>query len=113
MSARQDFNLKKGETFNYRVVIRDDDLNYLNLTDYTFSGLAKYTYCNTGYLLNLNPTVYSITSGSIDLIIPFTGTTNLPVTRAPYALNGYKNGVSEEFLNGFIYIHPNPVGTSY
>lgn len=113
MGTRQDFDLIKGETFNYRVVIRDDDYNYLNLTDYVFSGFAKYTYCNTGYLLNLNPTVYSISSGALDLIVAYTGTTGLPVTRAPYALNGYKNGNSEEFLNGYIYIHPNPIETKY
>lgn len=113
MSTRQDFNLKKGETFNYRIVIRDDDGNYLNLLGYDLTGYCKYTYCNTGYLLNLNPSIYSSVSGAIDIIIPYTGTTGLPVTRAPYALNGYKNGNSEELLNGYIYIHPNPINTIY
>jgi hypothetical protein len=66
------------------VVIRDDNYNYKNLSGYLISGFAKYNYCHTGYLLNLNPTIYSLESGTIDLSIPFTGTLSLPVTKVPY-----------------------------
>jgi hypothetical protein len=113
MATKYDFDLIKGETFSQRVVIRDDNYNYKNLSGYLISGHAKYNYCNSGYLLNLNPSIYSYESGTIDLSIPFTGTLSLPVTKAPYDINLYLNDVSENVLYGYVYIYPGIIGTRY
>lgn len=113
MPTKLDFDLVKGETFSYRVVIRDSDGNFLNLSGYSTTGYAKYNYCNSGYILNLNPTIYSTVSGSIDLLVHWTGTTGLPVTKLPYSLNIYNGSTAENVFQGNIYVYPGTISTIY
>lgn len=105
MATRYDFNLIKGETLNERLTVRDSNSNYVNLTGYVLTGLCRYQFCGSG-LLDLNPTIASPVSGLIDLTVNYTGTVSLPVTVAPYNINGYISGTSEQFYYGYISISP-------
>lgn len=113
MANKYDFDLIKGETFSQRIIIRDENYNYKNLSGYLVSGFCKYAYCNSGYLLNLNPTVYSEISGILDLNVHYTGTNSLPVTKLPYDINIYAGSSSENVLYGYIYVYPGIIGTQY
>lgn len=113
MATKYDFDLIKGETFSQRVIIRDENYNYYNLSGYSLTGKCKYSYCSTGYVLDLQPTIYSSVSGILDLNIHYTGTLNLPCTKLPYDIFGYIGSVSENLLYGYIYIYPGVVGTTY
>jgi hypothetical protein len=113
MATKYDFNLYKGETFSETVTVRDANSNYVNLTGYILTGICKYNFCNSGYLLNLNPSISSPTSGQVTLTVHYTGTTGLPVTKIPYNLNGYISGTSEMFYYGNINVFPGIIGTLY
>ena len=113
MANKYDFDLIKGETFSQRVIIRDENNNYMNLSGYSLTGYGRYSYCSTGILLNLNPTIHAAVSGMLDLTIHYTGTLGIPTTKIPYDLNAYIGATSENLLYGYIYVYPGIVGTSY
>jgi hypothetical protein len=112
MANKYDFDLIKGETFSQRIIIRDENYNYYNLSGRSVSGFCKYAYCNTGYLLNLNASIFSESSGIIDLTVHYTGTLSLPVTKANYDVNVYIGGLSENILYGYVYVYPGIIGTT-
>jgi hypothetical protein len=112
MATKYDFDLVKGETFSQRIIVRDENYNYYNLSGRSVSGFCKYAYCNSGYLLNLNASVYSSSSGIIDLLVDYTGTLNLPVTKLNYDINTFIGNLSENILYGYIYVYPGTVGTT-
>lgn len=90
--ADTDINLKQGETFSVRLVLSDESGTPINLSGYSVSGAAKYRYNNSGFYINLNPSVVSgvsgelFPSGYIDINLASTITATFPVVEANYEI---------------------------
>jgi hypothetical protein len=90
--ADTDINVKQGETFSARLILSDENGTPINLSGYTVTGAAKYRYNNSGFYINLNPTVASGTSGElfpsgfVDIDLTSATTTAFPVVEANYEI---------------------------
>ena len=78
------------------------------LSGYNLRGYAKANFSNTGYLLNLNPTIYSAADGQIRVQISGSATASLPVCEIPYDIEGASAGEASvtKFLRGYAQIYP-------
>jgi hypothetical protein len=108
-----DITVKQGETYNARLVLKDENGTAINLSGYTVSGAAKYRYNNSGFYYNLNPAIVSGTSGSsyvsgyIDVDIASTATATFPVVEANYEIKRYNSsGVATRTLYGNFLVTP-------
>jgi hypothetical protein len=112
MATTYDLNITQGSSFNIRLTAKDSDSNYINLSGYTVSGHIRNRYSDTGYLLDLEPTIVSggtpdaIFSGLVDVALHPTGTANLPITQAMYDVEVYKADTVIKLLNGKANVHP-------
>ena len=103
-------------------MVKDENGTAYNLTGYSASGVIRNKYSDTGYLLNLDPTIVSgvngagYASGYIDLHITGNQTTGLPITQGVYDIEIYKDNFHQKVINGQANIYPEvtrPAGSSY
>jgi hypothetical protein len=86
----------QGSTFNTRLNITNSDGSYFNLENYVPTGQIRYSYGSTGVLLALRPTVYSTTSGILNLNISGSQTSSIPCGVFPYDIEIFTTGQSTE-----------------
>jgi hypothetical protein len=78
MPSLYDIDITQGSTLLLPITCRDSSNNYINFTGYSARGFVKYSYSNTGILLDLQPQIHSsYVSGLITLSGHATGTANL------------------------------------
>lgn len=108
MANTYNLTILQGDSFSLRVNASNSDGSYINLSGYGARGSIKYSYSNTGILLNLNPTIHnSFVSGIVDIYVSGSQTESLPVGIFPYDIevtgsNGYVN----KFIRGYANISP-------
>lgn len=85
------FTVYQGSNVNLRFCLTDCDGNPTNLSGYTVRGTVKHRYGDVSGILDLNPTIVSggsvpdpVISGYIDVDIPASQTTGLPIGEMVY-----------------------------
>lgn len=109
MSTEYNITATQGNNLNLRFAASDASGNAIDLTQYTVSGVVRLKYSDTGVLLDLQPTIHtSYVSGLIDVSVPASGITGLPVTQAFYDIKIYHTttGCSSEVVRGYFNILP-------
>ena len=111
--ADTDLNLKQGETFDVRLILKDSNGSPINLSGYTVSGAAKYRYNNSGFYVNLNPEVVSgisgelFPSGYIDINISGATTATFPIIESNYEIKRINSsGDATRTLHGNLRVLP-------
>jgi hypothetical protein len=103
------YNLEiiKGSTFSARVTATNSDGSYINLTNFNARGYIRYSYGSTGILLDIQPSVdSSYVSGIVNINIPSTGTSLLPVGVFPQDIEIYSGNYVVKFLRGYASVLP-------
>jgi hypothetical protein len=106
MANSYDLDIYCGSTFSTRLTARDSSQNAINLSGYSVRAYIKGKFSDTGILLNLNPIIYSQTSGIVDIIISGSQTAGLPIGQYPYDLEAYQGDYVVKFLRGYANFYP-------
>lgn len=108
MANVYDISIEQGSSFNLTLTAKDSNGTPLNLTGYNARGGVKYGYGSTGYLIDLNPTIHpSYVSGLINVSIPASGTSYLPVTKAVYDIEVFNNSnYTFKAIRGYVNVIP-------
>jgi len=85
----------KGVTFSQNLSVTGLGGAAINLSGFVLSGFLKFKYSDTGRLTSLNPSgVQPYSDGIVNISVPATGTTLLPVGYGFYDIQLYGTGVS-------------------
>lgn len=103
--ATCNFNVNRGSTFSTRITMQNSDSTYINLSGYTVSGQARYSYSSSGVLVDLAPTIYSHVSGMVDIEINATGTTALPIGEMFYDVKRYSGDYADKLVEGKLLVY--------
>ena len=109
MSTEYDITAVKGADINLRFTAKDTTGELLDLTLCTTSGVVRLHYSDTGILLDLRPTIDpSYVSGLINVYVPASGLTDLPITQAVYDIKIYNSGTAcwSQVVHGLFNIEP-------
>ena len=108
MNNSYNIHIEQGTSLNISLTASDSSGNPLNLSGYSVSGQAKYSYGSTGILLNLNPTVDpSLISGIINISVPPEASTGIPITKGVYEILAYGTGdYCFKVIGGYIDVYP-------
>lgn len=108
MSNTYNISATQGSTLLLTVTANDSSNAYINLSGYSARGYVKYSYGNTGILLNLNPAIHnSYVSGIVTISGSANDMANLPVGKFPYDLEIESSaGYVTKFLNGYLTVEP-------
>ena len=106
MSQVLDLTFIQGDDYKASINLTDDASNPTNLSGYAVAGKIRNRYGDSTYLLNLSPTISSITGGVIDIDIAASGTLSLPVTEAVYDIEIYQGATVTRVLEGNVKILP-------
>ena len=107
MATVYNFDASQGSELNVRLNVKDTNGNAINLSGYGARGVVKYRYSSTDSLIDLSPTIVSVTSGDawvsglIDIYLSGTQTVNLPVGQFVYDIERYPTGAGED-ANGAV-----------
>ena len=98
----------QGSSFNILLTAKNQNGTAINLTNYNLRGYIKNLYSNTGYLINLNPTIYSAVSGIVQINLSGSQTALLPVSQAVYDLEAATTGETSviKLIRGYANINP-------
>jgi hypothetical protein len=106
MANSYDILVTKGESFLLEIIAKDEYGAPMNLSGYQASGLVKLRYSDTGYLLNLSPTISNAPSGTITVNLSGSLLSNLPVTQAFYSIDISTGSFVQNVLCGNFLIAP-------
>lgn len=103
-----DIQIQKRSSFAISLTATDQTGAPLNLSGYNVSGQVSYAYSSTGILLDLVPIIdTSYVSGLINISVPWTSTTGLPITKAVYNVEAYgSSGYAFSVIQGYAEIIP-------
>lgn len=108
MANVYNITIEQGSTFDLNLTVKNSDGTPVNLTSYSVSGGIKYGYGSNSYLANLNAVITGAVSGIINISLPASTTSNLPVTKAVYDIEAYipANGYTFKAIRGYVDILP-------
>lgn len=106
MNGTFDIWIQQGCTFSLTLTATDISGNPVNLSGYNVQGFVRYGYGDTGYLLNLSPTLDAFNTGQIDISVPYTGTTGLPITKGVYDIIATSGNYAFKVIRGYANITP-------
>ena len=108
MATSYDLNIVRGSSVSIRLNAKNDDGVPYNLSGFAVSGHVRHKYSDTGVLLNLSPTVVNNfeASGYIDIEVPASATTGLPIVQGIYDVEIYSGTFTEKLIEGYANIHP-------
>lgn len=95
---RYNLEIYQGSTFSTILSLLNSDGSILTLENYVPTGQVRYSYGNTGVLLHLRPTIYSITGGQISLIISGAESSSLPCGIFPFDIEIFTTGLADETI---------------
>jgi hypothetical protein len=104
------YNLEiiQGSSLNILVTATDQNGTAINLSGYNVRGWVKSKFSENGYILDLNPTIYSAASGIVQIFVSGTQTSGLFIGSHPYDLEAASSGdiTVTKFLRGYANIYP-------
>ncbi len=108
MATNYNLNITRGSEFSVRLAAKDDLGQVINLSGYSTKGYVKYRYSNTGYLLDLNPTVVAgyEASGYIDIYLSGAQTTGVPIVQGVYDIEINSGTYVNKLINGYASFYP-------
>lgn len=107
MATTYDISAIQGNTLLLTLTADDINGNPINLSGYSTRGYVKYRYSDTGYLLDLNPTVISpAISGMVSISGSANNLANMPVGTFVYDLEAYAGDYVTKFLRGYFKVYP-------
>ena len=102
-----------------RLILKDENDVPVNLSGYTVTGAAKYRFNNSGFYVNLNPTVESgvsgelFPSGFVDVNLSAATTATFPVVEANYEIKRINSsGLATRTLFGNLRVLPGVTRTA-
>jgi heat shock protein HspQ len=103
-----DISLTQGENYSLTARLKNTDGSYMNLSGYYVRGKARYSYGYTGVVVDLDPQIYSVTGGIIEVELTSSQTSSLPVGFLVYDIEKYTSGDANvsKVLNGKIIVCP-------
>jgi hypothetical protein len=108
MAAEYDLTLIQGATFSVRLAALNETGAPIDLSNWSISGLARFTYSNSSILMNLNPTKVPgfESQGHFDLTVPAYTTALLPVVEGVYDVEIRSGIFVSKILRGYIDVLP-------
>lgn len=107
LTGNLSYTAYQGQDWCDTLYVLDDNSVPVNFSGYTFSGIIKFKYGQSGVLGLMDCSVPTGTTGYIHLSIPATGTANMPATWGVYSLRSFYSGeFMEEYARGYFYVHP-------
>ena len=103
-----DIWIQNGSSFNLTLDVQTTSGTPLNLSGYGFYGGIKYSYGDSGYLLDLAPYADSVIMGQIDISVPGSQISGLPITKGIWSVEAYQSGTNYNFqvVRGYANIAP-------
>lgn len=107
-SSTYNITATQGNTLLLNLTANDSAGSPLNLSGYLVRGLVKYKYSDTGYLLNLNPTITSYVNGTISISGSASGLAAMPAGVFIYDLEAaaISGEYVTKFLRGYFEVSP-------
>ena len=118
MATVYNFSATQGSQLSVRLNVKDASGNAIDLSGYGTRGVVKYRYSSTNYLVNLDPTIFSGTSGIalqsglIDVYLSGSQTSGMPIGDFVYDIEKYPTGASntegavDKILAGSFLVYP-------
>ena len=93
MATSYNISTYQGDFLQATLSLKDSNSNRINLSGYDVRGQVRNGYGATGVLLNLNPTITSHISGTINITIDSSLTKDLPVGQFVYDIERFPSGI--------------------
>lgn len=118
MATVYNFSATQGSQLSVRLNVKDASGNAIDLSGYGARGVVKYRYSSSNYLVDLDPTIVSGTTGSayqsglIDVYLSGSTTSGMPVGDFVYDIEKYPSGASDtegavdKILAGSFLVYP-------
>lgn len=108
MATYYNLEIIQGSSINILVTATDQNGVAINLSGYNLRGGIKNKYSDTGYLLNLNPSIYSAVSGIVQISVSGSQTAIVPVIQGVYDIEAASSGEISvvKFLRGYANVGP-------
>jgi hypothetical protein len=111
MALSYDLSMGQGSDFSLSLNLTGSNGAPINLSGYNISGYIKNYFSDTGFLLNISPSIVNAASGLINIYIPAAQTINLPINMGRYSI-GISNGFStSNVLYGKVFTYPSVFAT--
>lgn len=109
MADSYDIIAQQGVTYSGRFIAKDSSGTAVNLSGYIASGGAKFAYSDTGLAVNFNPFVSSATSGFVDILIPASGLSLVPVFQGFYDIDAVSGSIVLRVAQGKFNLEPSVI----
>ncbi len=107
MAVNYTLNILQGSDYPLRLILKNEDSTYFNLSGYNTRGSIRYKYFNSDIILDLQPMISSYVSGFIDIVIPASGTAAISSSRYIYDVDiSNSGGATTRILMGVANISP-------
>ena len=118
MATVYNFSATQGSQLSVRLNVKDASGNAIDLSGYGARGVVKYRYSSDNYLVDLDPTIVSGTTGSayqsglIDVYLSGSTTSGMPIGDFVYDIEKYPSGASniegavDKILAGSFLVYP-------
>jgi hypothetical protein len=83
----------QGDFLQLTLNLKDSNGSAVNLSGYSVRGQVRASYGSTGVLLDLNPTITNLPSGTISISINSYISQSLPVSDHLYDIERYPSGI--------------------
>lgn len=93
MATSYNISTYQGDLFQATLSVKDSNNTAINLSGYQIRGQVRASYGSTGVLLDLNPTITSHVSGTINITLESETTDSLPVGQFVYDIERYPSGI--------------------
>ena len=118
MATVYNFSATQGSQLSVRLNVKDASGNSIDLSGYGARGVVKYRNSSTNYLIDLEPTIVSGTTGAayqsglIDVYLSGSQTSGMPIGDFVYDIEKYPTGASntegavDKILAGGFLVYP-------
>ena len=108
MATNYDLNITRGTRYYIRLAAVNDDAVAINLSGYSISGQVRHRYGSSGKLLDIpaSGVVGFYDSGYIDVDIPASLTTGLPIVQGVYDLELHSGSYQDKIIYGYFNVNP-------
>jgi hypothetical protein len=106
MAQTLDLTFIQGDDFKAVVTAKDSAGSVINLSGYGVAGKVRNRYSDSTHLFDLNPSIATAASGTINIDVAATGTASMPVTEAVYDVEIYIGSQVTRLLEGNVKILP-------
>jgi hypothetical protein len=108
MAEITEFNIGQGETFKILTSLENTDANdYLDITDYTFSGQVRENFSTDEVAANFTITkIEPNTSGSFYILLTPSDTSTLTQRKYVYDIKMTSGSITRRILEGYLVVRP-------